>query len=57
VPVHANGAAVQASLKDADFTGYLDKAGYTAVPPEETLPDFQARKVKAEVGRWGRRPL
>ncbi len=46
--------ALQGSLRDADFSGYLDKTGYTAVPPAETLPAAQARRVKAEVERWGR---
>ena len=46
--------ALQASSKDPDFSGYLDKAGYTAVPPAETLPAAQARRAKAEVERWGK---
>ena len=46
--------ALQASLKDPDFAGYLDKAGYTAVPPAETLPAAQAKRAKAEVERWGK---
>jgi tripartite-type tricarboxylate transporter receptor subunit TctC len=46
--------ALQASLKDPDFAGYLDKAGYTAVPPADTLPAAQAKRAKAEVERWGK---
>jgi len=46
--------ALQASLKDPDFSGYLNKAGYTALPPAETLPAAQARNAKAEVERWGK---
>jgi tripartite-type tricarboxylate transporter receptor subunit TctC len=46
--------AVQGSLRDPDFAGYLDKVGYTAVPPAETLPAAQARRAKSEVERWGK---
>lgn len=46
--------ALQASLKDPDFAGYLDKVGYTAVPHADTLPAAQARRAKAEVERWGK---
>lgn len=46
--------AIQGSLRDPEFAGYLDKVGYTAVPPAETLPAAQARRAKAEVERWGK---
>lgn len=46
--------ALQGSIRDPDFSGYLDKAGYTAVPPAETQPAAQARRVKTEVERWGK---
>jgi tripartite-type tricarboxylate transporter receptor subunit TctC len=47
-------AAFQGSLRDPDFASYLDKAGYTAVPPEETTSAALARRVKTEVPRWTR---
>ena len=46
--------AIQGSLRDPDFSAYLDKTGYTAVPPAETLPAAQARRAKSEVERWGK---
>jgi len=46
--------AIQGSLRDPEFSGFLDKVGYTAVPPAETLPAAQARRAKAEVERWGK---
>ena len=46
--------AIQASLRDPEFSGFLDKVGYTAVPLAETLPAAQVRRAKAEVERWGK---
>ena len=46
--------SIQASLRDPDFAGYLDKAGYTPVPPADSLPAAQERRARAEVERWGR---